>query len=149
MLKEKGSGLKFKILHYLTLALPLSKSSEVSGPSFPHLLQEWVRLEKSHKVMGKIDVWSFNLYIWLNKRQTMIFNHFHLQKMEISYGSTHLGWSRPSRHGQPRGSTQLHLTVSLLYFLQPLQSFPLWPQAHPPLYPSGCVISKGNNLFYL
>lgn len=40
MLKGKGPGLKFKILHYLTLVLTLSKSSKVPGPSFPHLSQE-------------------------------------------------------------------------------------------------------------
>lgn len=38
---------------------------------------------KSHKVMDKIDVWSFNLYIWLNEMKMMIFNHFDLQKMKI------------------------------------------------------------------
>lgn len=149
MLKGKSPGLKFKNLHYLTLVLTLRKSAEVSGPSFPHLSQEWVRLEKSHKVLDKIDLLSFNLYIWLNQMKMMIFNHFDLQKMEISYGSTHLGWSWPIRHDQSRGSIQLHLTVNLLHFLQQLHSFSLWTRAHPLLYPSGSVISKGNNPFYL
>lgn len=60
MLKGKHPGLKFKNLHYLTLVLTLRKSFEVSRPSFPHLSHEGVRLEKSHKVLDKIDVLSFN-----------------------------------------------------------------------------------------
>lgn len=60
MLKGKRPGLKFKNLHYLTLVLTLSKSFEVSRPSFPHLSHEGVTLEQSHKVLDTIDVLAFN-----------------------------------------------------------------------------------------
>lgn len=103
-------------LHYLAL-VTLDKSFEVSRLSFSHLSQEKVGLEKSYKILDKIEVWSFNLYSRLSQMKMMIFIHFDLQ-MVISYGSTYLGSSWPIRHEQPRGSVSLHLTVSLLYVLQ-------------------------------
>lgn len=67
-------------LHYLALVLTLSKSPEISRPSFSHLSQESVGLEKFHKILDKIDVWSFNLSIRFSQMKTTIFNHFDWQK---------------------------------------------------------------------
>ena len=69
-------------LHYLVLVLTLSKSLEVSRPSCSHLPQENLALGKSHKILDKDEVWSFNLYSRLSqvKMMLLVFNHFDLQK---------------------------------------------------------------------
>ena len=73
---------KSENLHYLVLVLTLNKSLEVSRPSFSHLPQETLALGKSHKILDKDEVWSFNLYSKLSqvKMMLLVFNHFDLQK---------------------------------------------------------------------
>ena len=85
-------------LHYMVLVLTLNKSLEVSRPSFSHLPQENLGLGKSHKIVDKDEVWSFNLCSRLSQVRMMllVLNHCDLQKMAMSYVSTSLGssWRR-------------------------------------------------------
>lgn len=132
MLNGKGPGLKFRKFALLALLLTLRTSTlKFQGLHVLIYHKKRVKLEISHKIPDKIDVWSFNLHIWgwvkwqWNCRNMAI----SYCPMATSYGSPYLGWSWPIRHDWFRGFISL-LTVSLLHFSQ-LQLAFLQGQSRP------------------